>query len=132
MSIILNIIRSFRVAFGGLVHAFRSDKSFRLEVLVGLPLYLLLARILAPLSPVEWILFVGSYFIILIVELLNTSIETLLDRLHPEKHELIAKSKDIASAAVLLSFLLAGIVVLTLYFAHPPLVFQGGTLIPFA
>jgi diacylglycerol kinase (ATP) len=132
MNTIMSIIRSFRFGLAGIGHAFRDDKSFRLEIVVGLPIYVGVAYILAPLSPIEWILFVGSYFFILIVELINTSIETLLDRLHPEKHELIAKSKDIASAAVLLSFLFAGIIVLTLYFAHPTLVFQGDTLIPFA
>lgn len=132
MNTIMGIARSIRIGAVGLGHAFREDKSFRLEVVIGLPVYVILAYVLAPLSPAEWILFVGSYIFILIIELINTSIEKLLDRLHPEKHELIAKSKDIASAAVLLSFLLAGGIVLTLYFAHPTLMFQEDFLAPFA
>ncbi len=132
MNTVMSIVRSFGFGFTGLIHAFREDKSFRLEVVIGLPVYVALSYILAPLSSVEWILFIGSYIFILIIELINTSIEKLLDRLHPEKHELIAKSKDIASAAVLLSFLLAGIIVVTLYFAHPALVFQEDLFVPFA
>ncbi len=117
MNPFIKIARSTRIGVMGLAHAFMLDRSFRLEVLLGLPIYLLAGYVLAPLSPLEWLTFFGSYVFILIVELLNTSMEKMLDRLHPEKHELIEKSKDIASAAVLLSFLLAGIVVLTLFFA---------------
>ncbi|MCK5027345.1 MAG: diacylglycerol kinase, partial [Candidatus Pacebacteria bacterium] len=55
---------------------------------------------------------VGSYMLILIVELVNTSMERMLDRLHPQSDELIGLSKDIASAAVFLSIVFSFIVVL--------------------
>jgi len=117
MNPFVKIIRSVSIGITGLSHAFRLDRSFQLEIILGLPIYLLVGYILTPLTSLEWIVFIGSYFLILIVELINTSMEKMLDRLHPEKHDLIRKSKDIASAAVLLSFLFAGIVVLVLYFA---------------
>jgi diacylglycerol kinase len=115
MNVLASVIKSVGVAWKGLFHALSLDKSFRLEVFLGFPIYAYLGCMLSPLTPVEWILFVLSYALILIVELINTSIETLLDRLHPGEHELIAKSKDIASGAVLLSFLFAGFVVLVLF-----------------
>jgi diacylglycerol kinase (ATP) len=118
MSYLLNevtkIVRSFRFAFRGIVNAFRSDHSFRLEVLLGTPVFSGIAWFLRPMTTVEVILLWSAFLIILSVELLNTSIERLLDRLHPEEHELIAVAKDISAAAVLVAFLLAGLVVLLL------------------
>ncbi len=59
---------------------------------------------------VEVALLAGSVLIVLIVELLNTGIESAIDRVGPEWHELSKRAKDMGSAAVLLSLLLcAGI-----------------------
>lgn len=57
---------------------------------------------------VETALLAGSVLIVLIVELLNTGIESAIDRISPEWHELSRRAKDLGSAAVLLSLLLAG------------------------
>ena len=89
-----------------------------MEINYGLPAYLLLGWYLAPFESWEFLFFTFSYLLILIVELVNTAFEKMLDRLHPEKHELIGKSKDIASAAVFTSFVLATIVVLTLLYSR--------------
>ena len=76
----------------------------------------ILAIVLVPLSFwlghswVETALLAGSVLIVLIVELLNTGIETAIDRIGPEWHALSKRAKDMGSAAVLLSLLLcAGI-----------------------
>ena len=72
---------------------------------VLLPLSLWLGR-----SWVEVALLAGSVVIVMIVELLNTGIETAIDRIGPEWHALSKRAKDMGSAAVLLSLLLcAGI-----------------------
>lgn len=55
---------------------------------------------------VEIVLLVGTVILILIVELLNTGIETAIDRVGPEWHALSMRAKDMSSAAVLLSLLL--------------------------
>jgi diacylglycerol kinase (ATP) len=57
---------------------------------------------------VEAALLAGSVLIVLMVELLNTCIETVVDRIGPEWHELSRRAKDMGSAAVLLSLLLCG------------------------
>jgi diacylglycerol kinase (ATP) len=59
-------------------------------------------------SWVETALLAGSVLIVLIVELLNTGIETAIDRIGPEWHDLSKRAKDMGSAAVLLSLLLCG------------------------
>lgn len=111
---IKKIYRSFRFGFHGLTHAYRNDRSFALEVNWGLPLYIIVGFFLAPLSMDEFILFVGSYLLILIVELINTAYETMLSRVHPEQHELIGAGKDISAASVAIAFLFAAIVVISL------------------
>jgi diacylglycerol kinase (ATP) len=73
---------------------------------------MLAAGILLPLSIwlgrtwVEVVLLAGSVLIVLIVELLNTGVESAIDRIGPEWHELSKRAKDMGSAAVLLSLLL--------------------------
>ena len=72
------------------------------------------AIILVPLafwignSWVETALLAGTVLIVMIVELLNTGIETAIDRIGPEWHALSKRAKDMGSAAVLLSLLLCG------------------------
>jgi diacylglycerol kinase (ATP) len=82
-----------------------------------------LACVLIPLSFwvgknwVEISLLIGSVFIVLIVELLNTGLESAIDRVGPQWHDLSKRCKDLGSAAVLLSILLCmGIWLAALYF----------------
>lgn len=111
---IKKIYRSFRFGFHGLRHAYLGDRSFALEVNWGLPIYMLIGFFLAPLTTMEFVLLVGSYLLILIVELINTAYETMLARIHPEQHDLIGRGKDISAAAVAVAFLFALIVVAAL------------------
>jgi diacylglycerol kinase len=105
------LFRSVRFASHGLLHAYRADKSFRMEINYGLPVYLVLGWYLHPLRVGDLLFLIFSYLLILIIELVNTAFEKMLDRLHPEEHEMIKRSKDMAAAAVLLSFVFAAIVI---------------------
>ena len=80
------------------------EKAFRQEAIAAmvlLPLSLWLGQ-----SWVEVALLAGSVVIVMIVELLNTGIETAIDRIGPEWHDLSKRAKDMGSAAVLLALLL--------------------------
>lgn len=115
------IFRSFRFGSKGLCHAYAVDKSFRMEINYGLPVYLVLGFILSPFEHWELFFFVFSYFFILVIELVNTAFEKMFDTLHPEEHELIRRSKDIAAGAVLMAFVFAAIVIFALFvlrYAH--------------
>ncbi|MCE9682681.1 diacylglycerol kinase [Halomonas alkalisoli] len=102
-----HLINSTGYSLKGLELAFRHEAAFRQE--------LALCMILLPLAwwigegPVEWILLLGSCLLVLIVELLNSAIESVVDRIGTEHHELSGRAKDISSAAVMLSLLLAGL-----------------------
>ena len=58
---------------------------------------------------VEVVLLAGTVILVMIAELLNTGIETAIDRIGPEWHDLSKRAKDMGSAAVLLSLLLCGL-----------------------
>lgn len=90
-------------SFAGL-RAGWAETAFRQEVfaaLVLVPLAFWLGR-----GWVETALLAGSVLIVMIVELLNSGIETAIDRIGPEWHDLSKRAKDMGSAAVLLSLVL--------------------------
>ncbi len=80
------------------------ETAFRQESLAAL--LLLPASVWLGRQWTETVLLAGSVLLVMIVELLNTGIETAIDRIGPEWHQLSKRAKDMASAAVLLSVLL--------------------------
>ncbi len=89
----------------GLRHCYHSEAAFRQEVwaaCVLIPLALWLGR-----TGVERALLAGSVLFVMIVELLNTGIEVVVDRISHERHHLSGFAKDLGSSAVLLALLLA-------------------------
>ncbi|MBA4211753.1 MAG: diacylglycerol kinase [Polaromonas sp.] len=94
-------------AFGYSVAGLRSgwgETAFRQEALaaiVMIPLAFWLGQ-----TWVETALLAGSVMLVMMVELLNTGIETAIDRIGPEWHDLSKRAKDMGSAAVLLSLVL--------------------------
>ncbi len=107
------IYRAIRNALRGLRHAYFHEASFRMEVWAGLFL-VLFGYIVRPLTETELLFLVFSYLFILAMELVNTSLERMFARLHPEHHELVGISKDLSSAAVLVATVFAGVVVLVI------------------
>ncbi|NMH61021.1 diacylglycerol kinase [Alteromonas ponticola] len=92
----------------GLKAAFYSEPAFRQEL--AAMVVLIPIACFVDVSVVERILLIMSLFIVLIAELLNSAVEALADRVSSEIHVLIAKAKDIGSAAVFMSLVLAAIV----------------------
>ena len=98
---ITRLINAATYSCQGLVACFKSEAAFRQELalaVVFLPLGIWLGD-----SGVERALLVGSVLLILVVELLNTGVEYVVDRFGGEIHELSGKAKDISSAAVFLA-----------------------------
>lgn len=97
---------ALRYSVSGFRQAWREEAAFRQEVAVCvllLPLALWL-----PVSAVERIVLVGSLALVLIVELLNSAIEAVVDRVSFDRHALSKRAKDLGSAAVMLTLLMAG------------------------
>src|SRR3989344_893515 len=96
-------VSRFGNAFRGFKKAYKLDDHFRYEVIFGGIFFLAFGYWLWPLAPHVFLFLALAYALVLITELVNTAFERALERLHPERHELIGVSKDIAAAAVLLS-----------------------------
>ena len=88
----------------GLRFLLRKEEAFQLEALLAC--LLIPVAMLLPASPVERVLLIAAVFTVLIVEVLNTSIEVLTDRVSLDRHELSGLAKDLGSLAVTLSLLL--------------------------
>ncbi len=95
------IYNAFFYSMSGLAAAWKYEEAFRQEVI--------LATVLLPTAfwlgenTLQISLLVFSVFVVLITELLNTSVEVAIDRISDEKHELSKRAKDIGSAAVFVS-----------------------------
>jgi diacylglycerol kinase (ATP) len=104
-----------RVALLGLAAALRHEVPFRMEVaaaVVLIPLAFFLGT-----NGIERALLIGSVLLVLVVELVNSAIETTVDRISLEEHVLAGRAKDVSSAAVLMAIASAaavwGLVLLT-------------------
>jgi len=95
------ILKALGHAFAGLKIAIKFEFAFRVELFIAIPL-IVSAPFLAR-DKLSLALMLGSIFLMLITELINTSIEAALDRVGKEHHDLTKIAKDIACAAVFLS-----------------------------
>ncbi|MBL0726828.1 diacylglycerol kinase [Piscinibacter sp. HJYY11] len=100
------IIRATGYSFDGLKMAYRGESAFRQET--WLALVLIPASFWVGRGWVEVALLAGSVLLVMIVELLNSGIEAVVDRVSFEWHDLSKRAKDLASAAVFLSLVLCG------------------------
>lgn len=91
--------RRFGFALNGIRSAFKSEASFRFQTLATV--LVIISLIVLKASAAWWALILMTVGSVLAAELLNTSLEHVLDRLHPEKHPSIMVAKDCAAGAVL-------------------------------
>jgi diacylglycerol kinase (ATP) len=99
------IVGAMSYSLAGLRAAVRHEAAFRQELAIGLPMVLL-----APfVAPGRWqaLAMIASVMLVWIVELLNSAIEALADRISTDAHPLLGRAKDLGSAAVMLSLALA-------------------------
>jgi diacylglycerol kinase (ATP) len=105
---VARLIAALGYSRDGLAAAWRHEAAFREEVAlaaVAIPLAFYLGR-----SGVERALLVASILLVLIVEMLNSALEAIVDKASPERHELAKRAKDMGSAAVLFSLISAAVV----------------------
>jgi diacylglycerol kinase (ATP) len=105
---VLRILKATRNSWNGLIACARSEEAFRQE-LAALAIAVPLAFIVAT-DAWRRVALIGVVVLLMVVELLNTAIEKLSDHVTPHHHDAIGRIKDMASAAVGLSLLLAGVV----------------------
>jgi diacylglycerol kinase (ATP) len=101
------LMKAFGNSMKGFVGVYKNEAAFRQELLLAVilvPLGLYLGR-----TGIERVLLIGSVLLVLVVEILNSSIEAVVDRIGLERHELSGLAKDLGSAAVFLSLTMVAI-----------------------
>jgi diacylglycerol kinase (ATP) len=100
--------RALRYSVDGLLAAYRHEDAFRQEL--RLALLLVPAALLMPVNGTAKALLIGSVLLVLVVELLNSAVEAVTDRISIEDHVLAKQAKDMGSAAVLVALVLLAVV----------------------
>lgn len=95
------IMDAFSFSFAGFRAAWRNEEAFRQETVLAC--FMIPGGCFLGTTGVERALLVGTCLLVLIVELLNSAIESLVDRIGQEHHDLSGRAKDMGSAAVFVS-----------------------------
>lgn len=95
------IKNALRFSLDGLRACYTGEEAFRQEV--WLATFLIPLSILLPISALSTALLIASVLLVMIIEILNTAVETVVDRISKDHHLLSKKAKDMGSAAVFLS-----------------------------
>lgn len=99
------LVNAAGYSWQGLNAAWQYEAAFRQEVIVGL--IAMIIALLVPVSIAEKLLMIIMVALVLVVELLNSAIEAVVDRTGLDHHPLAGRAKDMGSAAVLVTVLLA-------------------------
>ena len=101
----LRPIKAMGYSLAGLRATYQLEQAFRQELLIFL--IILPLAIWVGDNGMEYSLLIGSWVLVMIVELLNSAVEAVVDRVGMEQHELAGRAKDIGSAAVFASIMLS-------------------------
>jgi diacylglycerol kinase (ATP) len=105
---IKRILKAAVYSYEGFKETFKTEAAFRQELfLCGI---LFITAIFMPITAIEKLFLISSLFVILLMELVNTAIEAVVDRISDKKHCLSKKAKDVGSLMVLVAFIYAAIV----------------------
>ena len=107
------LIKSFSNALRGIAFLFNSQVNARIELTItGL---VIISGILLEISTSDWLVISLCIALVLGLEGINTSIEIILDKLHPDFDIKIGKAKDVAAGAVLIAAVVAAIIGFTIF-----------------
>ncbi|MBI1305648.1 MAG: diacylglycerol kinase [Bacteroidetes bacterium] len=113
----LRWLKSARYATNGIRNFFLKERNAQIQFVLFL--IAIISGVILKISTTEWSLVLLCSAMVFGLELINSSIESLLDHLHPEEHKIIGKSKDLAAGGVLLvsvfSAVVGGIIFLPKY-----------------
>ncbi|MBL6447838.1 diacylglycerol kinase family protein [Fulvivirga sp. 29W222] len=100
-------LKSFKYAFQGIKFLVKEENNFRYHLLAAMVAITL--GFYLQVTTTEWLVIIIMIGLVLMAEAFNTSLEKLIDILHPELHPKVGKAKDIAAGAVLLIAIAAAI-----------------------
>ncbi|MDO9100673.1 MAG: diacylglycerol kinase [Candidatus Nitrotoga sp.] len=95
------LVNAMGYSLSGLRLAWKDEAAFRQEVILAI--ILVPVAFMMPVGEIQRVLLVGSVILVLVVEMINSAIEAVVDRVSLDIHPLAKKAKDMGSAAVLLA-----------------------------
>lgn len=110
------LFKSFRYAGRGLKYVLRNEQNFQLEILGGV--FVVILMYLFPTRSLEKIALFIVIFAVLVIELINTIFERVVDMLKPRMHPYAQLVKDIMAATVLISSIGAVIVGVIIFYPY--------------
>ncbi|WP_286870527.1 diacylglycerol kinase [Pantoea sp. UBA5035] len=113
---LLRIVKAAGYSWQGLRAAWQHEAAFRQEATAAIVAIVIACWL--DVDTVARILMIGSVVLVIIVEILNSAIEAVVDRIGQERHPLAGRAKDMGSAAVLLTIILALFVWIALLWTH--------------
>ena len=99
-----HLFKNTQYALEGLVHAIKTENSFKLELFAGI--FIFIAIYLVDVDLIYKLVLIVTAFLVLIVELLNSAVENVVDLVTKEIHPLAKNAKDIGATAVMFSIVL--------------------------
>jgi diacylglycerol kinase (ATP) len=100
----LRALFALRHSFDGIIATLRTESAFRQEAVLAA--VLVPVALIVPVEALARVLLIASVLLVLLVELLNSAIEAVVDRVSLERHELSKRAKDCGSAAVTIALLI--------------------------
>ena len=113
---IQRIVNAAGYSWQGLRAAWQHEAAFRQEAIAALVAIVVACWL--DVDVISRVLMIGSVVLVIIVEILNSAIEAVVDRIGQERHPLAGRAKDMGSAAVLLAILLALFIWIALLWSH--------------
>ena len=98
-------LNSFKYAYRGIKEAFKSERNMKVHLFIMLSVIVL--GFLFEISALEWIICLISFGLVISLEIINTSIETVVNLVSPKYNELAKRAKDLSAGAVLFNAIIA-------------------------
>jgi diacylglycerol kinase len=117
-----SVTKSFKFAFEGIKAVFKKEPNLRIHFIFAI--IALVTAFLLGFSTIEWLILAFTIFFVLILELLNTALEALVDLVSPEIKPEAKIAKDVSAAAVFLAAILSVVVGIVLFLPKILLVFR--------
>lgn len=105
---------SFKYAGSGIKTAFQQEPNFQVHVVIAV--LALISAVLLKFDEIEFLILLFTIGLVLILEMINTTLEALVDLVSPKKHPKAKIAKDVSAAAVLIASILALIVAAVLFY----------------
>jgi len=106
-------IKRLQFALAGWVYFFRNETNGQIQAVVAI--LVIVAGFVLEISKQEWLWLILCFAMVIALEMVNTAIETLANRLHPDHHPAIKIVKDVAAGAVLWTSLMSAIIGLIIF-----------------